>query len=241
MESEGWDNMARLMNETEGSAYRDAYNTGANIFNQDENRMLQALGMGDQSRQFGSKINLEAQRLKDLSNQYGSGLDLKAQELTDSSLRFGSEEALKEQSLSDASNQFLSGQDLEAQALSESSRQYGANYGLDALGMALEGAMAQGDLSGQELDQALKILGTQLDAGGIERGIYQEGLDADKAQFEEERDYPFKVTQFLQSLIQGLPLEAVNNQYADPSWLTQFGGGAGLAEALMAILNGDNG
>ena len=46
------------------------------------------------------------------------------------------------------------------------------------------------------------------DMGTAERGIESEGIAADQAQFKEERDYPFKQVQFMQSLLQGLPVEA---------------------------------
>jgi hypothetical protein len=54
----------------------------------------------------------------------------------------------------------------------------------------------------------LDALQKQLDAGGIQRDIEQEGIEADKAQFEQEYDDPYKKTQFMQSLLQDLPIEA---------------------------------
>ena len=48
--------------------------------------------------------------------------------------------------------------------------------------------------------------------GTAKRGIEAEGVAADQAQFKEERDYPYKQVQYMQSLLQGLPVEA--QQYA---------------------------
>tara|TARA_R100001224_G_scaffold89327_1_gene58406 strand:- start:521 stop:1477 length:957 start_codon:yes stop_codon:yes gene_type:complete len=74
-------------------------------------------------------------------------------------------------------------------------------------------------------------LGTLLkmaDVGAAERGIESEGIAADREQFEEERDYPYKAIQFMQSLLQGLPLATQSYQYQQPSDLTNLlnmGGG----------------
>tara|TARA_R100001369_G_scaffold89604_1_gene127420 strand:+ start:136 stop:948 length:813 start_codon:yes stop_codon:yes gene_type:complete len=46
------------------------------------------------------------------------------------------------------------------------------------------------------------------DMGTAQRGIESEGVAADQAQFKEERDYPYKQVQYMQSLLQGLPVEA---------------------------------
>lgn len=46
------------------------------------------------------------------------------------------------------------------------------------------------------------------DMGTSQRGIESEGIAADLAQFKEERDYPYKQVQYMQSLLQGLPVEA---------------------------------
>jgi hypothetical protein len=66
------------------------------------------------------------------------------------------------------------------------------------------------------------------DVGAAERGIESEGIAEDRAQFEEERDYPYKAIQFMQSLLQGLPLATQSYQYQQPSDLTKLlntGGG----------------
>lgn len=202
MESEGWDNMARLMAEKTGQGYLDAYNTGANIFGQDENRALEAMRLGDQANQFGANI------------------------------------ALKAQELGDSSNRFLSEQDLKSQELSEGSRQFGANYGLDALDTSLKAALAQGELSGDQLDQLLSIYNTQLGAGEIERGIIQEGLDADYEQWLREQEDPYKKVQFAKSLIEGLPLEAHQDIYSDSNWLTDFASGSSMGGSILDIIMG---
>ena len=68
----------------------------------------------------------------------------------------------------------------------------------------------------------------QADVGAAERGIESEGIAADRAQFEEERDYPYKAIQFMQSLLQGLPLATQSYTYQQQSDLANLlntGGG----------------
>ena len=67
----------------------------------------------------------------------------------------------------------------------------------------------------------LAALQKQTDVGGIERGIESEGLTADKTQFESERDYPLKQVQYMQSLLQNLPLATQSYSYNQPSAISQ--------------------
>lgn len=48
-------------------------------------------------------------------------------------------------------------------------------------------------------------------AGVQQRGIEQEGVTADYNEFLAQRDYPMKQTQYLQSMLQGLPISTVSN------------------------------
>lgn len=73
----------------------------------------------------------------------------------------------------------------------------------------------------------LAALQKQTDVGGIERGIESEGITADKAQFEAERDYPLKQVQYMQSLLQNLPLATQSYSYNQPSAISQAGSQAG--------------
>ena len=75
-------------------------------------------------------------------------------------------------------------------------------------------------------------LGALTDAGQLQRDITSEGIAADRAQFEEERDYPFKQVQYMQSLLQGLPIEAQSYSYAQPSALSELASTSGGLSAL---------
>jgi|TARA_R110001606_G_scaffold116114_1_gene244802 hypothetical protein len=78
-----------------------------------------------------------------------------------------------------------------------------------------------------EQGYGLQALAAQQAGGAQQRGIEQEGIGADYAQFREERDDPFKKVQYQQSLLQGLPISTQSYQYAEPSSASQFMGGAG--------------
>jgi hypothetical protein len=73
------------------------------------------------------------------------------------------------------------GRQMEAQKATEASRQYGADFGL-------------------------KSVGQLADLGAQQRGITSEGIAADKAQFEEQRDFAYKMPQYQKDLLQGIPV-----------------------------------
>ena len=62
----------------------------------------------------------------------------------------------------------------------------------------------------------------------------QEGITADRLQFEEERDFPYKQVQYMQSLLQGLPIAAQSYSYAAPSQLSEFLSGSGGVYDLLS-------
>jgi hypothetical protein len=74
------------------------------------------------------------------------------------------------------------------------------------------------------------------DAGMTQRNIEGQGIAADVAQFEQERDYPYKQIQFMQSLLQGLPLETQSYQYYEPSGLQSLSGGASAVKNIYDTL-----
>ena len=79
----------------------------------------------------------------------------------------------------------------------------------------------------------LQALQNQATLGAQERAIEQQGITADLAQFEEERDFPYKQTQYQQSLLQGLPISAQQMSYQEPSSLSQFIDSAGGILSLL--------
>lgn len=64
-------------------------------------------------------------------------------------------------------------------------------------------------------------------AGELQRGIEAQGIAADKAEFEQQRDYPMKMLQFQQSMLQGLPVAAFSNNYQQPNSTADLAGSIG--------------
>jgi len=126
---------------------------------------------------------------------------------------------------------------LAGQQAGEQSKQYGAGYGLQGLQTGLQAAQAQGGLGVQQNQADINNLNAQLTAGGQQRGIESEGIAADKAQFEEARANPYKMVQYQQSLLQGLPLAAQSYQGIEPSALMKASQGATTVNQLLKNLN----
>jgi len=125
---------------------------------------------------------------------------------------------------------------LAGQQAGEQSKQFGSGFGLQGLQTGLQAAQAQGSLGVQQNQADINNLNAQLTAGAQQRGIESEGIAADKAQFEEARANPYKMVQYQQSLLQGLPLAAQSYQGISPSALTQAAQGASTVNALLKNL-----
>jgi hypothetical protein len=78
--------------------------------------------------------------------------------------------------------------------------------------------------------QSLKTLA---ELGATQRGIEAEDVAAQKKQFEEARENPYKMVQFQQSLLSGLPLAAQTYNLSDTNNLAQFA--AGLATLKQTL------
>jgi hypothetical protein len=95
----------------------------------------------------------------------------------------------------------------------------------------LQSLLGQGNLGIAQLNQLSSL-------GATERGIESEGIAADRAQFEEARMNPFKMVQFEQSLLSGMPLSAQSYSMPGTSNLQQFGQGATTVQQALDILSG---
>jgi hypothetical protein len=73
---------------------------------------------------------------------------------------------------------------------------------------AYDKAMQQFNTEQGQAKTLADLMGT---AGAQQRGIEQEGITADYNEFLAQRDYPQKQVQFLQSMLQGLPISTVSN------------------------------
>jgi hypothetical protein len=84
----------------------------------------------------------------------------------------------------------------------------------------------QMDAANQAQRYGLDVLREQQAGGATQRGIESQGIAADIAQFEQERDYDKNNTLFMQSLLQSQPLETQSYSYVEPSGLQTLAGGA---------------
>jgi hypothetical protein len=94
----------------------------------------------------------------------------------------------------------------------EASRQFGAGFGL------------------KTVDQLANL-------GNVQRGITSEGLAADRAQFEEERDYAYNMPKYQLSLLSGLPIGA-NTTSVDQDTLSKLQSDIGGLASLYKTLSG---
>ena len=88
------------------------------------------------------------------------------------------------------------GRSMDAQRASEQSRQYGADFGL-------------------------KSVNQLADLGATQRGITSEGIAADKAAFEQERDFAYSMPKYQLGLLSGLPI-AANTTSVDQDAMGRF-------------------
>ena len=78
-------------------------------------------------------------------------------------------------------------------------------------------------------------------AGGRQRAVEQEGITADYLQYQQEQQYPYEQLQFMQSMLQGLPVSARQTSYVDPSSANQLTGGIAEILALLGYGTGGEG
>jgi hypothetical protein len=95
----------------------------------------------------------------------------------------------------------------------------------------LQALLGMGNLGLNQINQLSTL-------GGMQRGIESEGIAADRAQFEEARMNPYKMLQFEQSLLSGMPVQAQSYNMPGVSGLQQFSQGATTVQQLMDILSG---
>jgi hypothetical protein len=120
--------------------------------------------------------------------------------------------------------------ELERNLLQEQNKAIGTGYA-----NAYDRAMGQFNTEQGQAKTIADLIGS---AGKTQRDIEAEGIDADRAQFEEERLFPYKQLQFQQSLIQGLPVGTSTTSEATTG-LGQLsgtlGGLMGLADQIKKL------
>ena len=205
-----------------GKGYDTAYQNAMSQYNQDQSRNMQAQQASEQSKQFGASQGMTAAQLM---AQYG----MSAQQAQEAARQFQ-----QNQAMTGAQSSAQYGQ--AANAAEEQSKQFAAQQGLAGLNTALSAAKTQGDLGISSADLNMRNLKAQADMGATQRGITSEGIAADLAEFNQQRQYPFQQVQFQRDMISGLPTGSVTNTPANVTGvgalLSALGGGTAAASAL---------
>jgi len=160
-----------------------------------------------------------------LQAQYG----MSAAQAAEASKQFGAQQGM-------TAAQLAAQYGLSNQQATEASKQFGANYGLQSQQAALQAAQAQANLANLQNQANLGNLNAQLTGGAQQRGITAEGIAADKAEFERQRQYPQDILKFQQAMLSGLPIASVTNtpgeQTSLGSLLSALGGATSIANSL---------
>jgi hypothetical protein len=174
-------------------------------------------------------------QLKELQRQYQINNMNNATQLTKSGAFGGSRQAVmgaeNQRNMLDKTNQLVSQgyntaydkamqqfnadqtRNMDVQKANEASRQFGANF------------------AGDSIDRLSNF-------GATDRAITSEGLAADRAQFEEQRDFAYKMPQYKLNLLQGLPIGAdINtvNQDAISGLVSDVSGLGSLYQTLSGL------
>lgn len=121
------------------------------------------------------------------------------------------------------SRQALMDTETQRALLSEQNKAIGSGYA-----SAFDKATGQFNADKNRELQIQQALGT---AGATQRDIEQQGITADKIQFEEQRDFPYKMVQYQKDLLQGLPITTSSNT-TNQTQLSQL---AGQVQGLMGL------
>lgn len=126
---------------------------------------------------------------------------------------------------------------LDTQKATEQSKQFGAELGLKGLDTAAKAYTDQGQLGIQQNQANINNLDEQAKLGGQQRDIVQQGIAADQKQFEDQRDYPYKMLQFKRDMLTGLPISTTSTT-ADQTGLSSLLGNAAQITELYRLLSG---
>jgi hypothetical protein len=244
-------NLGTNMANITGQGYNTAFTNAMGQYNQDQARNLQAQQATEASKQFGAaqgmtaaqmqaQYGMSAQQAQEAARQFNQG---QAMTGAQSAAQYG----LAGQQATEASKQFGAGQGMTAaqqaaqygQAAQQANigqQQFGANLGLQGLQLANQAAQNQGNLGISSGQLGLANLNAQANLGAQERGIESEGIAADQAAFTAARDNPYKMLQFQQSLLNGLPISAQNYQTTGTSTLGDVAGGMTTVDKALDTL-----
>jgi len=198
----------------------------------------QKMTAAQQAAQFGQSANQATEASKQFGAQQGMTAAQQAAQFGQSAQQQNelARQFAAQQGLASAQSSAQYGQ--AANQANEAAKEYAANYGLQGLQTGLQAATAQGNLGAQSGQLGLQQLAQQMAAGQTQRDIESQGIAADMAQFEEARNNPFKMIQFQQSLLQGLPTSAQAYNTTGSNALSGAAQGATTIAQLIDAING---
>jgi hypothetical protein len=215
MDAETQRNLGTNLANITGAGFNTAYTNAQTQFNADQARKIQ-------EAQYAAKQGMDA---ASLAAQYG----LSADQANELSRQFGSTQGMN-------AAQLKAQYGLSADQANEASKQFGSTFGLNAQNAALNAANIQGQLGLTQNQANIANLNTQLGAGATERGITSEGIAADLAEFEKQRQFPYQQVQFQRDMISGMPISSLSNTPGSlsgiGSLLSSLGGAGSVASAL---------
>ena len=89
------------------------------------------------------------------------------------------------------------------------------------------------DQFGEDRQFGLDAIQKQADLGQTQQDILQTNIDADRTAFEDQRDYQAKIPQYMNDLLQYLPLGSTANQSSSDSDLAQLIGNTGAIDEML--------
>ena len=98
---------------------------------------------------------------------------------------------------------------------------------------AYDRGLAQFNTEQQQAKTLADMIASQ---GAMQRRIEQEGITADYNEFLAQRDYPTKQVQFLQSMLQGLPISTVSTTPAPQTGLGNLASTVGSMVSIYDLL-----
>jgi len=131
--------------------------------------------------------------------------------------------------------------DRQARAMLEQMKQAAGMQALQSRGMQLQAAGAMGDMAALRQRMEMDRLNQMLMAGGMERGLLQQGLDIGYQDFLRQQAYPMEMLSFYSNYLQGAgiqPGQTTSVYGQQPSTAQQL---AGLGIAGLGMYQGARG
>jgi len=219
MDAETGRNFGQNIADITGQGYARAFDTAQGQFNTEQQRLM--ADRNSRMGQFNTEENMR-QRIAEVGidqfNKEQAGLR------TDEAARRG-------QFNTEAERQAAFDERRRSQFNTEADRDMQFDeYGRNQFNEEERRRIAAGESDRRYGLDALSAMGR---AGAAERDIAQQGITADYLQYQQEQQYPYEQLQFMQSMLEGLPVAARQTSYVNPSSFQDL---SGASTGVLAIL-----